>query len=105
MDNFEEKRRMLGLKCCVLIEDFHYFRCGFDKKEVGTFCSSNADKPFPIYSRDGCIDIIYNLSKQHLGSGGGFTVTYKNIVYNAADEISTDWYEQFCFMRKCCVLY
>ena len=25
MNNFEEKRRELGLKCCVLIEDFHYF--------------------------------------------------------------------------------
>ena len=25
MNNFEEKRCELGLKCCVLIEDFHYF--------------------------------------------------------------------------------
>lgn len=25
MNNFEEKRRELGLKCCRLIEDFHYF--------------------------------------------------------------------------------
>ena len=25
MNNFEEKRRDLGLKCCGLIEDFHYF--------------------------------------------------------------------------------
>ena len=25
MNNFEEKRRYLGLKCCGLIEDFHYF--------------------------------------------------------------------------------
>ena len=25
MTNFEEKRRMLGLKCAVLIEDFHFF--------------------------------------------------------------------------------
>ena len=25
MTNFEERRRMLGLKCSVLIEDFHYF--------------------------------------------------------------------------------
>ena len=44
MDNFEEKRRMLGLKCCVLIEDFHYFNnLGFYIKLIESFLNNQID--------------------------------------------------------------
>ena len=57
---------------------FLNFSCGSNKKEVGRFCSLNADKPFPIFTPDGCIDIIYRLSKQNPDhdSNGGFKASY-----------------------------
>ena len=44
MTNFEETRRMLGLKCSVLIEDFHYFNnLEFYIKLIESFLNNQID--------------------------------------------------------------
>jgi len=44
MTNFEERRRMLGLKCSVLIEDFHYFNnLEFYIKLIESFLNNQID--------------------------------------------------------------
>ena len=44
MTNFEERRRMLGLKCSVLIEDFHYFNnLEFYIKLIESFLNNQTD--------------------------------------------------------------
>uniref|UniRef100_A0A7M5X7T7 CUB domain-containing protein n=1 Tax=Clytia hemisphaerica TaxID=252671 RepID=A0A7M5X7T7_9CNID len=52
--------------------------CGINKEEVGRFCSLNSDKPFPILSRDGCIEIIYRISKQIANTPVQFKAYYDN---------------------------
>ena len=66
----------------------YFFSCGDAKRSLAKLCSLNADKPFPIYTQDGCIDIKYVSGENGEDDDiSFFTATYSSLPYSNARDL------------------
>lgn len=54
-----------------------YIGCRSDQRSIGRFCSENSQKPFNVYSPDGCLQLVFRNDSS--GGGKGFQADYERI--------------------------
>ncbi|XP_067023716.1 tolloid-like protein 2 [Acropora muricata] len=54
-----------------------YKGCRSDQRSIGRFCSENSQKPFNVYSPDGCLQLVFRTDSS--GGGKGFQADYERI--------------------------